>query len=866
MPSILPRRTAPLSSHTLVHAWPLAVLLASAACSSPSVEPPPHALEVPPPDSGTESSDAAPDASSLLLRAISVEVTGLLGAGLQLELGAAQRYTPERNGNHTVHLDQPLADVELVVAEHPKNPRQSCEATKLGAASFAVTCRADRFRVQGSIAGLLGEGLTLLLQTGEQLVLEPGGGTELAFRTLLGDQDPYEVTIARQPSAPAQTCVLSNGSGTISGADAANLTVTCRNSYYLTTHVEGLLGAGLQVATSTGTVIAVPTADAFRIDMPLVDGTELDIDIAQQPANPAQRCYVDRRHVLVAGKDQDIHIICDALGNIRISEVGACPFSNSSCWFEVINVGERAENLAFYQLRTSAVSSSEYMPVKTFALPSISIPKHGTVVLQAKTAQSLPDGRNVFHVSEGDTVPWWASDGFVELLDPRGVTQDFVRFGESAIEPTTGGTWVGGAAPGLPRGLESYGYSVARLDSDSDTGRASDWRLSAFATYGGTNDSWNDADADKDGIPDASEAAGKTFAGVDVFAYGARPGKTDVFVEVDYMQSTDPAVRPQRAALDAVVAAFARRGIALHFDVGSLFAGTLDPSQYNLGGGNAVAFAEEISLRPTTTGVTDLYAYKSLHMAAERRGFFYYMLMANTLVADSKNSRPSGVGEVSGNDSIVALGGAELSTHSVIQRNLLTNQQSATIMHELGHNFGLRHGGGDALNNKPNYLSVMNYMYSSFGLPTVGQSEGDRYALIKKCGGMFSIVQLTNAPTSDPSKFIIDYSDGSGADLDERSVREPAGLGRSRSLGVDYNCNAMFDSVAYSRDLNSDNTLDHLVDNDDWGSLNFVFRRTYSGAENGNFVRLFTTEIHGDTLTNDTEHTEDEPCPGRVLD
>ena len=32
-------------------------------------------------------------------------------------------------------------------------------------------------------------------------------------------------------------------------------------------------------------------------------------------------------------------------------------------------------------------------------------------------------------------------------------------------------------------------------------------------------------------------------------------------------------------------------------------------------------------------------------------------------------------------------------------------------MHELGHNLGLQHGGGDGVNNKPNYLSVMNYSY-----------------------------------------------------------------------------------------------------------------------------------------------------------
>ncbi len=39
------------------------------------------------------------------------------------------------------------------------------------------------------------------------------------------------------------------------------------------------------------------------------------------------------------------------------------------------------------------------------------------------------------------------------------------------------------------------------------------------------------------------------------------------------------------------------------------------------------------------------------------------------------------------------------------------DQQGATIMHELGHTLGLLHGGFDDINCKPNYPSVMNYLY-----------------------------------------------------------------------------------------------------------------------------------------------------------
>ena len=42
--------------------------------------------------------------------------------------------------------------------------------------------------------------------------------------------------------------------------------------------------------------------------------------------------------------------------------------------------------------------------------------------------------------------------------------------------------------------------------------------------------------------------------------------------------------------------------------------------------------------------------------------------------------------------------------------------QAGTLMHELGHNLGLHHGGDDDLLNKPNYLSVMNYNFQLTGL------------------------------------------------------------------------------------------------------------------------------------------------------
>lgn len=69
------------------------------------------------------------------------------------------------------------------------------------------------------------------------------------------------------------------------------------------------------------------------------------------------------------------------------------------------------------------------------------------------------------------------------------------------------------------------------------------------------------------------------------------------------------------------------------------------------------------------------------------------------------------------------------------------------VMHELGHSLGLRHGGEDDLNGKPNYLSVMNYEYQgrldgstrSTNLPQLRYNELDR---------TFDQCALSEVPTS----------------------------------------------------------------------------------------------------------------------
>ena len=55
-------------------------------------------------------------------------------------------------------------------------------------------------------------------------------------------------------------------------------------------------------------------------------------------------------------------------------------------------------------------------------------------------------------------------------------------------------------------------------------------------------------------------------------------------------------------------------------------------------------------------------------------------------------------------------------------------------MHELGHNLGLRHGGGDNTNRKPNFLSVMNYAFQLTGLTRDGSNGVFDYSMFPTAG------------------------------------------------------------------------------------------------------------------------------------
>lgn len=92
-------------------------------------------------------------------------------------------------------------------------------------ADFTIVPGSDLYHVGGEVTGLTGSGLELQLNGGSTLAVAANG--PFVFNAQLPDGATYVVTVVTQPSLPNQECTVSNGSGSINGADVDGISVDC---------------------------------------------------------------------------------------------------------------------------------------------------------------------------------------------------------------------------------------------------------------------------------------------------------------------------------------------------------------------------------------------------------------------------------------------------------------------------------------------------------------------------------------------------------------------------------------------------------------------------------------------------------------
>jgi ELWxxDGT repeat protein len=109
------------------------------------------------------------------------------------------------------------------------------------------------YTVGGTVSGLVGSGLVLQNNSGDDLAISGNGA--FTFATALADGRLYNVTVFSQPTSPPQTCAVTNGSGTLSGANATAVSINCVRTLVFRAN-DGATGAELWKSdgTDAGTV------------------------------------------------------------------------------------------------------------------------------------------------------------------------------------------------------------------------------------------------------------------------------------------------------------------------------------------------------------------------------------------------------------------------------------------------------------------------------------------------------------------------------------------------------------------------------------------------------------------------------------
>jgi len=353
-------------------------------------------------------------------------------------------------------------------------------------------------------------------------------------------------------------------------------------------------------------------------------------------------------------------------------------------------------------------------------------------------------------------------------------------------------------------------------DSNGASADCVSWEAQVVAYSSGN------VDSDGDKFLDNWELNG--YNGMDMQALGANPLHKDLFVEADYMNNGGNLL-PPKAQLDDIVAVFNAApisnpdgitGIHIHIDTGGADATHVADTYpaYDLGGGGQVPLQANLGVNTPGCVTYDwgqFQAVKDANFAWYRQPVFHYMVFANNLApcmgtvsGISRNGDTDAAFIKGATDFIVSLGG--WGSHGTAY------EREGTFIHEFGHNLGLRHGGNDHKNYKPNYLSVMNYFFQTTGVYRSG------------------------------SWYNFDYSRFQLPTLNEASLNENSGLGPlavvygtkwycpsppggvntdyTASSSVDWNCNGVIAAGA-SVDINNDGSKTSLGTQNNWANITF---------------------------------------------
>jgi hypothetical protein len=162
-------------------------------------------------------------------------VSGLVTNGLVLAngsdtvaipSGATSYKFPHQIGTHdayNVTVQSQPANYTCVVTNTPG------VASGLAISYVNVVCAKTTHALSVTVNGLTGSGL-VLANGSDQVTVSAGTTSPVTafFPTAVAETDTYGVVVLTQPTNPAQTCTVQNGTGIMGTSAPTNITVTCQ--------------------------------------------------------------------------------------------------------------------------------------------------------------------------------------------------------------------------------------------------------------------------------------------------------------------------------------------------------------------------------------------------------------------------------------------------------------------------------------------------------------------------------------------------------------------------------------------------------------------------------------------------------------
>lgn len=256
-------------------------------------------------------------------------VSGLSGSGLVLLDNGTDTLSITGTGLVNFTFATAVSGAyNVTIKTQPTNPIQQCSVTNgSGTATANVTnvtinCTTPN-TVGGTISDLLGTGLVLEDNGGDNLKITGSGTVTFTFTNSLAIGASYAVTIGTQPTNPNQTCIVANGSGTITSGSVSNVQVSCSvPKYSVSGNVNGLVAKSGDPANCTNCIDTIELQDnagdnlfvsgdvPFTFPTQFSYGTTYSTSQFLPPSSQPQGCIIFNATALVTANVTNVQVDC----------------------------------------------------------------------------------------------------------------------------------------------------------------------------------------------------------------------------------------------------------------------------------------------------------------------------------------------------------------------------------------------------------------------------------------------------------------------------------------------------------------------------------------------------------------------------